>query len=90
MHSGAFRPFALADMLDGVDDCDDDHYEADFAMYAADWRVAVFDEPLHSGRNSAHCRQQKDPPKNSCNLIAIFSKAYEPVAESIMEVYMTD
>lgn len=72
MHSGAFRLFALADVFGGVDDCDDDHYEADFAMDAADWRVAVFDEPLYSGRNTAHCRQQKDPPKNSCGRIAIF------------------
>lgn len=25
MHSGAFRPFALADVFGGVDDGDDDH-----------------------------------------------------------------
>lgn len=36
MHSGAFRLFALADVFGGVDDCDDDHYEADFAVNAAD------------------------------------------------------
>lgn len=90
MHSGAFRLFAQADVLGGVDDGDDDHEEADFAVDAADGRVAVFDYPLHRGRDAAHRRQQKDPPKNSCGRIAVFGKSSEPVAESIMVVYMAD
>lgn len=84
MHSGAFRLFALADVFGGVDDGDDDHEETDFAVNAADGRVAVFDYPLQRGRDAARSRQQKDPPEHSRNLIAVFRKTREPVAGPAM------
>lgn len=75
-------------MTEGVDEGEEDHQKADFAVDSAEVAMLVGAEPEDSGGQAGDGGQQEDPPEDAGYGVAVAREAGEPFAAAVVEVYV--